>query len=186
MVKAGVQIARMGGIAIPRHGTYTLDIERSTAKFTVKHMVVSTARGTLRPIEGRLTIARDIFASWVRVDFDARSFDTGNTERDELVRSQELLDVAAYPVIRFESTGLEPDGKDAFILPGDLYIKGVPCEVRLRARLTESDAVIGFAGAVVLSRSALGLRWGPVLERVGVVVSDKVHVKVAAAFTRAA
>lgn len=184
MVKANMAPTEIGGVTIPRAGTYKLDREQSSASFSVKHMVVSTARGRLRPIEGRLTIGRDVFDSWVRVDFDATSFDTGNAERDQMVRSPELLDVSAHPIIRFESTGLEQAPKDGFVLPGDLYVKGKASEVRLQARLVTSGDLVSFTGTTMLSRSALGLRWGPVLERVGVVVSDKVTVKVAAVFTR--
>ncbi len=187
-IKAMGTLTELGGVSLPRPGSYKLDPNSTRVEFSVKHMVVSTARGALRPLAGMFKMAADPFDSWVRVDFDAASFSSGNSERDAMVKSQELLDVSNHPIIRFESFGVEQGAGATFVVPGDLYVKGVSSEVRLQAQLAAYDKNEGradFAGMAQLSRAALGLTWGPVLERVGVVVSDKLQVKLTAAFVQA-
>ena len=169
---------------IPEAGAYRLRTDRCLAEFSVKHMMMKTARGRFAAAEGELIVdEHDPLASWVRVDLDARSFTTGQPERDEVICGPDFLDAANFPVIRFESTFVDEVAPGRFIVTGDLYIKDLVSEIELESRLVETgNGAVSFEGAGVLSRAAFGLTWRAGIERAGVVIADTIKITVAAEF----
>src|SRR3954465_13143749 len=102
-------------------GRYRLDVDRCIVEFSVRHMMLSTVRGRVRPQAGDLTIDPvDPQNSWVRVDLDAASLDTANGERDAALRAPALLDTDEFSVIRFESVLVSDRGDGHWIVTGDL------------------------------------------------------------------
>jgi polyisoprenoid-binding protein YceI len=170
---------------LPAPGAFTLNRNRCLAEFSVKHMVVSTARGRLEPLGGQLIVEEDPLASWVRVDLDAGSFSTGSRERDETVKGPEFLDVQDFPAIRFESVFMTETGPGRFDVAGDLYVKDLVGEVILATRLvTVSPDRIVVAASTQLSRERYGLTWMPAVEKVGIVMADTVKITLGAEFVR--
>jgi polyisoprenoid-binding protein YceI len=169
---------------LPDAGVYRLRTDRCLAEFSVKHMMVKTARGRFAALNGELSIdKKDPLASWVRVDLDAASFVTGLAERDETVCGPDFLDVAEFPVIRFESTFVTETAPGRFDVSGDLYIKDRVGAVDLECRMvTVGPRRVSFEGSGVISRAEFGLTWGPAIERVGAIVADTVKITVAAEF----
>jgi len=135
-------------------------------------------------IEGQLTIdAEDPYASWVRVDLDTGTVDTGSHERDTVLRSPEALDVENYPVTRFESTQIGGLASTPFAVSGDLYLKDVVGEVSLSAQAVRlQPGRVRFAATTTLSRRAFGLVWDRSIEKLGLIVGDSVRITVAAEF----
>jgi polyisoprenoid-binding protein YceI len=163
---------------------YALVPERCAAEFAVRHHVLATVRGRVPAVAGTLSAAAEPGMSWVRVDLDATRADTGDTERDALLRDH-MLRASEHPVLRFESTEVHPTSATTLDVFGDLYLAGAVGEVLLRARVVRADedrVVVAATGS--LSRSAFDLTWDPALERVGIAVSDRVRLTVAAEFAR--
>ena len=67
-------------------GTWTIDAARSTVGFTVKHLGLMKASGSMPIREGTITVAEDLESSSVEAELDPAGFDTGNPKRDEHVR----------------------------------------------------------------------------------------------------
>ena len=89
--------------------TWTMDPAHSAVTFSAKHMMVTTVRGSVAIREVDLDFAPDRpEASSVRVVLDAASIDTGQTMRDEHLRSPDFLETEAHPTIEFASTRIEP------------------------------------------------------------------------------
>jgi polyisoprenoid-binding protein YceI len=168
----------------PAAGTYRLDRTRCLAEFAVRHFTVSTVRGSLRPIDGTLVIEPDDpSASWVRVDFDTASLDTGSVARDAVLTSPQFLDAETHPVVRFESTELAGTSASRFDVLGDLYLAGQVSQVRLRARVASvQPGSVSFAATGMLSRADFGLTWDRIVEGFGLVVSDAVRLTIGAEF----
>jgi polyisoprenoid-binding protein YceI len=172
--------------SIPPPGVYRLDPETCLVELSVRHLMVLTARGRLRAIGGDCYIdPDDLTASWVRVDLDSASFDTGSVERDEVVVGPDFLAADEYPIIRFASTGVSDLGDGRYRVVGDLFLRDLVGTLELDAR------VVGLGGGTVtiaaegtLSRAQLGLTWGSAIERTGLVVADSVHVAIAAELER--
>jgi len=118
--------------------------------------------GFVAAVDGMLTIdADDPTASWVRVDLDAESIDTGLPARDESLRSSDFLAAVEFPVIRFESTDVTPVAAGRLRVDGDLYVRDRVGPLTLTARLDHASA--RHQGV----HAWLGLDAGPLDQRVG-------------------
>jgi polyisoprenoid-binding protein YceI len=163
--------------------TWAIDPAHSVVELAVKHMMFSTVKGRFRNVAGTIVLNEaDLAASSVRAEIEAASIDTGEPARDNHLRSADFLDAEAFPSITFVSTEVVPQGRERFVVVGDLTIHGVAQEVSLEAELvgTGTDPWggqrAGFAASTTINRSDFGLTWNQALEAGGVLVSDQVKI----------
>ena len=171
----------MASIADLTPGTWTIDESHTSVGFTARHLMITKVRGRFGTVAGSVTIAEDRLDSTTEVTIDLSSIDTGDSGRDEHLRSADFFDVANNPTMTFRSTSVRADGSD-FVLVGDLTIKGVTRSVELAV---EFDGVspdpwggtrAGFTADGEINRKDFGLEWNVALESGGVLVSDKVKL----------
>jgi len=98
--------------------TWQLDPAHSAAQFSVRHMGISTIRGTFTKVSGT-------------VQYDAASVDSRVEMRDNDLRSPKFLDVEKFPTITFKSKRVESAGAGKLKVTGDLTIHGVTKEAVL-------------------------------------------------------
>mgnify|MGYP001254181313 CR=1 FL=1 len=112
--------------------TWQLDPPHSAAQFSVRHMGISTIRGTFTKINGSVHYdPADLAKTSIDVTIDAASVDSRVDMRDNDLRSDHFLDVQKYPNITFKSNRVEAAGTDKLKVAGDLTIRGVTKEVVL-------------------------------------------------------
>jgi polyisoprenoid-binding protein YceI len=112
--------------------TWHLDPPHSAAQFSVRHMGISTVRGTFTKVSGDVKYSpSDPSKTSVEVTIDASSVDTRVERRDNDLRGPHFLDVAKYPTITFKSKGVESAGAGKLKVTGDLTLHGVTKEVVL-------------------------------------------------------
>ncbi|MBV8864593.1 MAG: YceI family protein, partial [Acidobacteriaceae bacterium] len=112
--------------------TWQLDPPHSAAQFSVRHMGISTVRGTFTKLSGTVQYdASDPAKSSIDVTIDAASIDSRVEKRDNDLRSDHFLDVQKYPALTFKSKRIESAGPDKLKATGDLTIHGVTKEVVL-------------------------------------------------------
>jgi polyisoprenoid-binding protein YceI len=111
--------------------TWYLDPPHSAAQFSVRHMGISTVRGTFTKVNGVVVDSPDLSKASVKVTIDASSVDSRVQRRDDDLRSDHFFDVAKYPNITFESKRVESAGAGKLKVTGDLTIHGVTKEVVL-------------------------------------------------------
>ncbi|HXW56526.1 MAG TPA: YceI family protein [Candidatus Cybelea sp.] len=112
--------------------TWHLDPPHSAAQFAVRHMGISTVRGTFTKLSGTVEYDRaDPSKSSVDVSIDAASVDSRVEVRDNDLRSEKLLDVQKYPTITFKSKRIEVTGPGKLKITGDLTIHGTTKEAVL-------------------------------------------------------
>ena len=118
----------------------------------------------------------------VEVEIDASTIDTRDAKRDEHLKSADFLEVDRYPVIRFESTRVEPGQGDQFQITGNLTVHGVTREETLAATYNGrgtnpwGQEVAGYSAEVEINRKDYGLEWNAALEGGGILVGDTVKV----------
>ena len=160
----------------PPAGSYVIDLSHTHAGFAVKHFGLSKVKGEFTEVEGTVVIAEEPTASVVTATINAASFNS----RDD-VRSADFLDVENFPTITFTSTNVKPGG-DAWVVSGDLTIKGVTRSVELA---TEFDGAItdpygfqriAFSASTEIDRTDFGLDFNAALETGGLIVGK--HVKI--------
>lgn len=111
--------------------TWYLDPPHSAAQFSVRHMGISTVRGTFTKVNGMVQDSPDLSKASVNVSIDAASVDSRVEMRDKDLRSEHFFDVAKYPTITFQSKKVEAAGAGRLKVTGDLMIHGVTKEVVL-------------------------------------------------------
>jgi polyisoprenoid-binding protein YceI len=161
---------------------WALDPTHSELQFKVKHLMISTVTGDIKSFSAELKSDGDDFNN-ANVNFsgDITSIDTGNTDRDNHLKSGDFFDAAQFPAISFTSSSVEKDGDDYTVI-GDLTVKDVTKSVKLNAEFggiaTDpwGNTKAGFTLSGKIKRSEFGLTWNAALETGGVMVSEEVKI----------
>ncbi len=174
------------GMQIPTAGVFTIDPNHTRVSFIARHLMISKVRGGFTGTKGAITIAEDPTQSSVEIEIDAKTIDTGVTDRDNHLRSADFLDVERWPSLTFRSTGvLEPKGNE-FRLIGDLTIRDVTRSVELDVEFEGhivnpwGQEVIGFSATTEINREDFGITWNQAIEAGGVVVGPRVKIEIGA------
>ncbi len=164
-------------------GTWAIDPAHSDVSFTVRHMMVSKVRGHFEKFAGQVVTTADPLGSSVAAVVDATSLNTNHPDRDNHLRSADFLEVGTYPTLEFRSTGLRPRGADRYALDGELTVHGVTRPVTFELELNgfTKDPYggyrTGFSATADISRSDFGVSLNLPMEGGGVVVGDKVQLR---------
>ncbi|MFN8444043.1 MAG: YceI family protein [Caldilineaceae bacterium] len=163
---------------------WQIDTVHSSIEFSVRHMMISKARGKFGKFSGTIVLDEaNPAATTVDVSIDAASIDTGVPDRDGHLRSPDFLDAATYPTLQFKSTKVAVDG-DSAKLYGELTIRGVTKPVVLdveyagKSKNPWGQTIAGFSAKTKIKRSEWNLVWNAVLETGGVAVSDDVTIEI--------
>ena len=105
--------------------TFYLDPNHSAAQFSVRHMGISTVRGTFTKMGGVMVDSTDLSKASVKVTIEAASVDTRVAMRDDDLKSDHYFDVQKFPTISFQSTKVELAGAGKLKVTGDLTLHGV-------------------------------------------------------------
>ncbi len=159
---------------VAQSSTWTIDPAHSGIEFQIKHLGVSTVRGSFAGVTG--TVAWDdknIAASHVDAVIDAKTLNTGQEKRDEHLKSPDFFDVPKYPTLKFTSTNVKRNGEGKLQIVGDLTLGGQTKPVTLDVdgpaapqKGQGGKAVSGFSATGTLSRKDFnfGQKYGaPVL-----------------------
>lgn len=165
--------------------TWNVDTSHSAAAFSVKHMMVSTVRGTLGPVKGTIEYdGKSIESLKADITIDVSGLNTGVQPRDNDLRSANFFDVAKFPTARFKSKRVEATGQGRFKMIGDLTLHGVTREVTLDAegpsppiRMQNGGQKVGASATTTLNRRDFGLQYNQLIEA-GPVVGDEIRVTI--------
>lgn len=163
---------------------WRIDGSHSAANFSVRHNVVSTVRGQLGRISGKIEYdGKDIKTVTADVAIDMQAINTQNQGRDTHLRSADFFDVATHPQLTFKSKRVEPGAAGHFKLVGDLTIRGNTKEVVLDVE-GPSPVVKGPRGVLTgasattkISRKEFGVLWNNLIEAMPV-VGDEVSITI--------
>ncbi|MGH3853831.1 MAG: YceI family protein [Pseudonocardiaceae bacterium] len=169
--------------AIPGYvaGTWDIDATHSAVSFSVRHLMVSKVRGRFNGVSGHLVTGADLLDSSGTAEIDVNSFDTGNAQRDEHIRSADFLHAAQFPTITYRSTKILRDGEDLMV-DGELTVHGVTRQVQLTVELTGfgpdpyGGTRIGLSATTKISRKDFGIDTELPLDGGGVVIGDTVQI----------
>src|SRR5689334_5137665 len=105
---------------------WQIDPAHSSAQFAVKHLGISTVRGTFTKVSGNVTYdPASPTTAVVDVTIDPASVDSRVEMRDNDLRSPHFFDVQKYPAMTFKSTRVESAGPNQLRVTGDLTMHGV-------------------------------------------------------------
>ncbi|WP_392543186.1 YceI family protein [Oryzobacter telluris] len=159
-------------------GTWAIDPTHSEVGFVARHLMVSKVRGSFTDVAGTVVVKDDVTDSVADVTIKTDSVSTGTADRDGHLRSADFFDVENHPEIRFVSTSF-----DGTVLKGDLTIKGVTNPVSLDVDYNGvatdpwGNTKAAFEAEGDIDRTQWGLNWNAALEAGGVLVSEKIKLK---------
>lgn len=170
---------------------WNIDAAHTNVDFAVKHMAISTVRGSFNVFSATGETDSDGLPTKLAMEIDAASVSTNNEQRDAHLKSPDFFDVEKAPKLTFVSTKVSGTPSELTIV-GDLTIRGVTKPVTLKGELSEEmkdpwglkRRSLEVSGKI--KRSEFGLTWNQALELGGVLVSDEVKLSVSAQATAAA
>lgn len=119
----------LGLTGVAEASSWEIHPAHTSTQFAVRHLTVSTVRGTMAPVTGVLNLDEaDIAKSSVESTIDVDGIDTREPKRDAHLKGPDFFDVAKYPTLTFKSQKLTPPAATKFQVTGDLTIHGVTKE----------------------------------------------------------
>jgi polyisoprenoid-binding protein YceI len=179
----------MSTLQTPTTTTWQVDPVHSTVGFAVKHMIVSTFRGTFERYEATLVdhAGRMSLTGWVDVD----SLMVKDPNLQAHLASPEFFDSAQHPRLRFASNEITVGAGGDVVMHGELTVKGHTHPVRAIGHATEplDDPFGGIRRGLELEatidRRLYGLEWNLPLPKGGFALDNDVRLAINLEFTQA-
>jgi polyisoprenoid-binding protein YceI len=120
-----------GPLALAQTSTWVPDKAHSEVDFSILHMALSRVHGHFGNIGGAITWNEsDITKSSVNITIDVSTVDSGNSNRDNDLKSDNYFNVAQFPTATFVSTSVAKTA-DGLTVNGNLTLHGVTKPVTL-------------------------------------------------------
>jgi len=162
--------------------TYAIDKMHSEVTFQVRHLLTKV-RGRFTDFSGTVVFdSAHPEQSFASLTVDAASIDTGTTDRDHHLRSDDFFAVDTHPTLTFQSARVVKTGDDTYDVTGTLTIRGIAKEITLpitylgTAKDPWGNVRAGFETSITLNRKDFGLTWNAALETGGFLVGDDVRI----------
>ena len=112
--------------------TYKIDPTHSEITFKVKHMMITNVSGSFTKFDATMESAEADFSdAEISFEADVNSINTNNEQRDGHLKSDDFFAAEKFPKLTFQSKRLVKKGEDAYVLTGNLNLRGTTKEVEL-------------------------------------------------------
>jgi len=165
--------------------TYQIDPTHSGVHFSVRHLMISTVRGSFAGVKGTIVHdSDDPTATTIEAEVDVHTIATNDVKRDEHLKSPDFFDAAKYPTMIYKSTQVTKGTAADYTVAGNLTLHGVTKPVTLKVEEV-SEAMtdpygktrIGVTAKGKLDRSDFDLAFNMPLDTGGVVIGDEVKME---------
>jgi polyisoprenoid-binding protein YceI len=147
--------------------TYRIDPVHSFIIFRVKHLNTGFAYGRFNTFSGTIVVdEKNPANSSIELEIDANSIDTGNSQRDDHLRSPDFFSARQFPKITFKSTRVRKINDTTVEVQGDLTMRGVTRPITARVTFTgkgrnqRGQEIIGFETTFTIRRSQFNINYG--------------------------
>lgn len=162
---------------------YKLDTAHASLTFGIKHMMLSTVKGSFAKWDGDFlfdkatgTLENAKFA------IEANSVNTNDPKRDEHLRGPDFFNVEKFPKIEFVSKKVEMKNKKPVKMIGDLTMLGVTKPATVKVDYLGSMMGFGgsefvvFKGSTKINRKDFGMTFNKALDKGGLAVGEEVEI----------
>lgn len=146
---------------------WKIDPDHSNAYFSIRHMMIADVHGMFPDVTGTVQIDEDdVTKSKVNVVIGIDSLNTGVDARDNHLRTNDFFDLEKFPVMKFKSREIKKIGEGAYVVIGDLTIRGFTNVISLDVT-GPSDVIkdpwgnnrVGLKAFTSLNRFDYGVAW---------------------------
>ncbi len=169
--------------AEPPAGRYAVRASDSYVGYQVHKLGLVPIRGSFGSVAGDILLDPDAPERCrVAVQVPLASLQSGNERRTSVLLSEDFFHAARHPAMRFESTRVRRTAGGAWLVTGELTIRGVSRTLTVPVSVAASDGIEGpvvvFSTELAIDRTdfgVLGERWsgGRAL------LSDRVEIELA-------
>lgn len=163
---------------------WKLDLSHSELGFKIKHLMITNVSGTFKNFDVHVeTDGEDFSTAVIRATVDVPSINTSNDQRDQHLRTSDFFEAEQHPKIGFESTSVEKQDENTFLVFGDLTMKGVTRPVALTVEfggVTKDPwggERAGFTITGKVNRSDWGINFNGALETGGLMLGEEVKLQ---------
>ena len=163
--------------------TWGIDPIHSTIGFAVKHLGVSTYRGSFPGAAGSVVTENGAIAA-VSGTVEVAGLSTADANLTGHLLAPDFFDAATYPQASFASTRVEQGEDGSLRIEGDITLRGVTKPVVLTGELEGvggdpyGNTRLGLTVKGVINRTDFGVSWNSVLANGALAVAEKVTVEV--------
>jgi polyisoprenoid-binding protein YceI len=157
---------------------YTVDAMHTAVTFKVSHIGLSWTHGRFNDVQGSFSIdPEDAAKCSFNLMIKAESIDTGNTKRDDHLRSPDFFNVKQFPSLSFQSTVIKAI-KDGYQVTGDLTLHGVTKPVTFsllggrKAEFPKGVQRTGYSTDLRLKRTDYGM------DKMTEAIGDEVYISI--------
>jgi polyisoprenoid-binding protein YceI len=162
---------------------WNIDNMHSEIGFKVKHMMITNINGSFGQFSATAETEGDDFST-ASFNFSAaiNSINTGVTDRDNHLKSDDFFNAEAFPELIFKSTAITKKDDENYVISGDLTIRDVTKHIDLSAEYggivvdPYGQIKAGFTINGKIKRSEFGLKWNALTEAGSIVVSDEIKL----------
>jgi polyisoprenoid-binding protein YceI len=162
-------------------GTYPIDSVHSQVGFEVKHLGISTFRGSFSGFAGSIAVGEKGIEK-IEGTIDVASVEVPDKTLAGHLLSPDFFDAENHPQGSFVSTGVEADGESGYRVTGDFTLRGVTRPIELAVEVEgagpgmDGSAVLSLVASGVINRNDFGISWGATVESGAAVVAEKVKL----------
>lgn len=163
---------------------WSIDQAHSNIAFKVRHLMIANTIGSFKTFDASIyTTDKDFTTAEIDLLIDASSINTGDTKRDEHLKSADFFDVQNHKQITFTSSTIgKTEEGDKRELWGELTMKGITKQVKLSVQFggiikdPMGNEKAGFTISGKIKRSDWGLIWNTSIESGGLLVGNEVKI----------
>jgi polyisoprenoid-binding protein YceI len=162
-------------------GTWNVDAVHSSIGFEVKHLGVSTFRGSFKDVAGTVTTEGGAVTA-IEGTIDTASVHTIDAALSGHLQTPDFFDSANHAQGSFRSTAVEDLGDGKLKVRGELQLRGVTRPVDIDAQVTGAGADpygnerLGLSGSAVIDRTEFGISWNSPLPNGALAVAEQVRL----------
>ncbi len=154
---------------------WSIDPAHSNVGFKVKHMMFTNVKGSFDEYKASATTTDEDSLDHAKLTFETQinSINTGNTDRDNHLKSNDFFDAENFPTLSFTSTQITNTGGKNYTIEGNLTIKEVTKNITLKAEYSGKlvdpwgNTKVGIILEGSINRKDFGLNWNSALETGG-------------------
>jgi polyisoprenoid-binding protein YceI len=162
-------------------GTYAIDPVHSKVGFEVKHLGISTFRGSFAGFAGTIEAGTEGIEK-IEGTIDVASVEVPDKTLAGHLLSPDFFDAENHPQGSFTSTAVESTGDGSYQVTGDFTLRGVTRAIELAVEVEgagpgmDGSAVLSLLATGVVNRNDFGISWGATVESGAAVVAEKVKL----------